>query len=139
MAKAADRNTLTYAYAAHPYSNATVDVPVISLSSSVSRLSNDPWRVKDHPRRLRKERNPTGAMKFETCAICIKKTARRLYLDAQSWGFTYDGNPANDTLFGPTIQSDPSRQFLEILARDAPKYGASVCARRPLDPIPPID
>ena len=104
-----------------------------------SGTSNDPWRVKDHPRRPRKERNPTGAMKFETCAICIKKNCPPSILGCTSWGFTYDGNPANDTLFGPTIQSDPSRQFLEILARDAPKYGASVCARRPPDPIPPID
>jgi len=40
MAKAVDRNTLTYAYAAHPYSNATVDVPVISLKSSVSKCES---------------------------------------------------------------------------------------------------
>jgi|GEM_PF-2893356 hypothetical protein len=40
MAKAADRNTLTYAYAAHPYSNATGDVPVNSLESSVSKCES---------------------------------------------------------------------------------------------------
>ena len=33
MAKAADRNTVTYTYAAHPYSNATGDVPVVDLKS----------------------------------------------------------------------------------------------------------
>ncbi|MCY2980975.1 MAG: hypothetical protein NTU79_20110 [Planctomycetota bacterium] len=42
MAKAADRNTLTFAYAAHPYSNATGDVPVISLNSSVAGCTGTP-------------------------------------------------------------------------------------------------
>ena len=40
MSKTADRNTLTYAYAAHPYSNATVDVAVISLHSSISKCES---------------------------------------------------------------------------------------------------
>ena len=42
MAKAADRNTLTYEYAAHPYSNATGDVPVISLNLSVAGYTGTP-------------------------------------------------------------------------------------------------
>jgi hypothetical protein len=40
MAKAADRNAFTYAYAAHPYSNATLDVSVISLNSGVSKCES---------------------------------------------------------------------------------------------------
>ncbi len=40
MAKAVDRNTLTFADAAHPCSNATGEVPVNSLKSSVSKCES---------------------------------------------------------------------------------------------------
>lgn len=64
MAKTAERNTSTYAYSAHPISNATVDVPVISLkkengSGLLNALNTHLPRSKRHDGRFTQSSLPS--------------------------------------------------------------------------------
>ncbi len=131
-------------YGERPMSRPFIDTkplggPLVNPRYNGSGTENSPWTVKDHPKRPRRERNPTGTMSFETCAVCIRKDCPPSILGCTSWGFTYDGDPSHDTLFGPTVQGGPSSVFLDTLATDAPGYGAKACDRKPPKPIPPFD